>query len=65
MKDNVVSIERSETTRESPTVFLVEKCSRFECLEDDGLGGVRALVWAVVIQALISIIAIVAWLRFR
>jgi hypothetical protein len=38
MKDNVVSIERSETTRESPIVFLVEKCSRFECLEDDGLG---------------------------
>jgi hypothetical protein len=38
MKNNVVSIERSETTREAPTVFLVEKCSRFEYLDDDGLG---------------------------
>jgi hypothetical protein len=36
-------------------VFLVEKCSRFECLDDDGPGGVCALVSAVVIQALISI----------
>jgi hypothetical protein len=65
MKNNVVSIEQSETTRETPTVFLVENGSRFECLNGDGLEGVRALVWAVVIQALISIITLVAWLQFR
>jgi hypothetical protein len=51
MKNNVASIEQSETTR--------------ECLNDDGLGGVRALAWAVVIEVVISMVAIVAWFRFR
>jgi hypothetical protein len=66
--NDVVSIEPREksTRRESRTVFLVEKSFLLEeSMNDDGLGGARSVICAVVIEVLISVIAVGAWFCFR
>jgi hypothetical protein len=68
MTNNLLSIAPSEksTRRESPTPFLVEELFLLEePMNEDALGCVRWMLWAVVIEVLISIAALVAWFRFR
>jgi hypothetical protein len=68
MTNNVVSIESSEksTRREPPTAFLVEELFLLEeSMNKNALGCVRWILWAVVIEVLIPIAALVAWFRFR
>jgi hypothetical protein len=61
MENKVVLMERpgKATGRESPTVFSIENSSN-----GDALGFVRWILWVVVIEALIFVAALVAWLRF-
>jgi hypothetical protein len=63
MTNNLLSIAPSEksTRRESPTAFLVEELFS---LEESMNEFVRWILWAVVIEVLISIAALVAWFRF-
>jgi hypothetical protein len=68
MTNNVVLIEPLEksTRRESPTVCVVEELFLVEeSINEDALGCIRSIVWAVVIEVLIPIAAVVAWFRFR
>jgi hypothetical protein len=68
MTNNLLSIAPPEksTRRGSPPAFLVEELFLLEeSMNENALGCVRWILWAVVIEVLISIAALVAWFRFR
>jgi hypothetical protein len=62
MTNNVVSIKQS---RVANCVLDGKVVLDPQFMDDDGLGAFGVLMWCVLIEAVISIVALVAWFSFR
>jgi hypothetical protein len=65
MTNNVVSIRPSEKSRVADCVLGGKSVLDLQFVDDDGLGAITAAMLCFLIEALISIVALVAWFHFR
>jgi hypothetical protein len=65
MTNNVVSIRPSEKSRVANCVLGGKNVLDLQFVDDDGLGAITAAMLCFLIEALISIVALVAWFHFR